>query len=248
MATKREFLFFFFSWAKTFRRSFFIFVKYFWWLILLEIAFLVNIFPTNSLKLSAASTAVSAFIMFFSILAIRSTLGAKKIDYFISNIQRSLSYITLTIFFTLSSLLVFWLAHVPFFSAGLLGPTYLFYYGSIVSSVTASLAFPIIPIASFFMLDSKKFSLLPIGSMLKSLKYFFSYFTAFLSIGLLYFFFSRLTPALMSITIAKFNPYLSAITYNLITNVIRFSFLCCIGVLYIKIKHSKCVLALSKAN
>jgi len=83
MFSKRELLLFIYGWIRTLKRSSLIFLKYFWWLLALEI-----FIRTQHLFIGA----LSLFTLFFAILSTRATLEAQDSSYFISHLKTFLGF------------------------------------------------------------------------------------------------------------------------------------------------------------
>jgi len=111
MFSKKELLLFFFSWIQTFKRSFVIFIKYFWWLAAAEIVFKTKLFSFKNYQaiFMGLVTLLSMLSIYFSILAIRASIEVKDTHYFISRSKKMLGFsiISLPLFFILTTAIFF---------------------------------------------------------------------------------------------------------------------------------------------
>lgn len=111
MFSKRELLLFVFSWIKTFKRSFFVFLKYFWWLTIINIILrtkIISIAPSSEFFTTMAFfTVVVMLSVYFSILSIRSSVETKSVSYFMLNTKKlsGFTLLFLTAFVLLSGIL-----------------------------------------------------------------------------------------------------------------------------------------------
>ena len=172
MMTKREISIFLFSWINSFKRSFPVFIKYFWWLILLEIAVKNRIFTIYSGHKSAILVLISILSLYFSVLSIRSSIGIKNIFYFIRNTVKLVGCASIALLFM-----------VTYSIANLTAIAY-----------RIKLLYPIFPLALFFLLDKQSYQIIPHRSLHDSVKQFFLAFPIFLLISIPYFIISSLIP------------------------------------------------------
>lgn len=223
--SKKEILLFIFSWIRTFKRSFGIFLKYFWWLIAAEIICKTNLFSVGHYHtfLMALAGLLSMLSMFFSILTVRASLGVKDVTYFMAKSKKlaefSLLYIPLV---TLLSIFIIWNTGVSPFHWTLstrLGGTNL-----ILQVITALFLL----FSGLIMIDNRS-TINRLRVIKNTCQSIFMYLPVLLVLSILYIAFYYGVGFCMSLI----HPSL-AITSILFLN---FFFTCAIAVLYLKIRH-----------
>lgn len=99
--SKKEFLIFLFGWIKTFKRSSFVFLKYFWWLLLFDLGIQHKYLSLTSLSFpySFIFIIVISFVtmssIYFALLSIRASVEAKNLSYFAVNLNKAHPFIIL---------------------------------------------------------------------------------------------------------------------------------------------------------
>lgn len=103
MFSKKELQIFLFSWIQTFKRSFLVFIKHFWWLVALEILFKTYLSPPPIIHLLNAT-----LITCFSILSIRASIETKDLSYFLANLKKIVIFAIpfATLFITCSNTII----------------------------------------------------------------------------------------------------------------------------------------------
>jgi len=227
MFSKNELKLFFFSWIKTCKESFFVFIKYFWWLIVAEIIFKANIFPMQNHHILSmlVTTIISMFSLYFAILAIRASLGIKDAYYFISNLKKIFTFAIL-FFFVVTTLNT-----IIFYNTGIS----LYTWALSTSLGGVNLIFQImcalfILISTLFLLDYPSLAINTIAPIKNTCKGIGAYSPFFVVLTLLY------LALYYSVSgLCYFFPcYISTASILLL----NFVFACAVGVTYLQIRHS----------
>ena len=227
MFSKNELKLFFFSWVKTFKESFVIFIKYFWWLIAAEIAFKANIFSTYSSMTAfmIITTIISMFSIYFSVLAVRASLGVKDAYYFIANLKK-ISVFALLFFFLVGTLNT-----IIAYNTGLSSYTWALSTSLGGINLLFQVSFGLFAlIAALFLLEYHTVTTNAFTSLKNTCKGIGAYLPFFAALTLLY-----LTLHYGISTLCSFLPcYLSTASILLL----NFVFICAVGVAYLRIRHS----------
>jgi len=238
MLSSRERLVFLFSWIKTFRRSVVVFLKYFWWLFLLDVG--IRIMLEWHIQAGIYGTLITSFVamltIFFSILSIRSSVEVKNKAYFISRFKKIYGFGL--IFFALMFLLQLTIAigsGTPTWCGTFLKnwATSLSLYG--VKLFAQSLITGLIFLSSFFLLDSRPKKLTASQAFTCAVKSLIYYLPLFAILALIYFVVYHLAFYLIYYLILLFKIRISGL---ILTMLINFFFICALNTLYLKIRHS----------
>lgn len=225
MFSKKEILLFIFSWIRTFNRSFIVFLKYFWWLIAVEIIFKTNLlsFHAYHTPVMILTTILSMFSIFFLILSVRSSLEVKNVTYFISKIKKlfsfSILYIALVSALTLFIIFNTGISPMNWALASHMRGANLILQG--IMSVFFLMS-------GFFIVDNQ-LTITRTRIIKNTCKSIFMYLPVLLILSLLYLSFDFIASSLMWLI----HPSLAIISVLFL----NFFFACAIAVLYLKIKH-----------
>jgi len=225
MFSKKEIQLFLFSWIQTFKRSFLIFIKYFWWLAAADIFLKTKFFSfqNNQTVMMGIVTIISMLSIYFSILAIRASVEVKNTHYFITRSKK------ITGFAIIFAPLFFILSTAIFFNTGLSSYNWALSTNlGVLNLIFQNIAAIILIISAMFLLDTR-----PTADVALAIKNTFisisKYFPAILAIATLYIALYCLINFIFS-----FIHYSVSITSILLLN---FFFTCALQVLYLKIKH-----------
>ena len=236
-----------FGWIKTFKQSISTFLRYFWWLIALNLFLRIYLLNYNLKELLSYKTATSAIIIFtslmtlsvlsifFALLSVRASVETKTIRYFIIHAKKLFWFFVLyfLLFIPLNATTIF-VGYNPNQSWFLL-TTF-----KNPSPLNFLMLLVILPIAVFFTLDSKLKETDIIEAIKNSLKTFLHYlpfFSAFL-----------LTYLIIYSGLAVLLSYLPHIIRLSALFCLDFCFISAISVLYTKIRHSNYQLFFNTVN
>jgi len=225
MFSKKEVQLFLFSWVQTFKRSFLIFMKYFWWLAAIEIIFKTNLFSfqNHQFILMGIITAISMLSIYFSILAIRASIEVKNTHYFLTRGKKivGFSIIFVPLFFLLSTAI--------FFNTGLSAQnwalsTNLGFFNLIFQNIAAI----ILIISTMFLLDTR-----PVADVALAIKNTFVSFSKYFSVIIVLIALYTCFYFLINFILSFFHYSIGIVSILLL----NFFFTCAVQVLYLKIKH-----------
>lgn len=230
MVSKKELQIFLFSWIQTFKRSFLVFIKYFWWLIALEL--ILTSYTTIMPKIQIITIATSVISYYLYLLSIRASVETKTLRYFLVNLKNITVFIPLTIALALALALLA-------FPIMMLFPMYQVAATIIFFSLFMLLVYPVVLIAVFFFLDSApKTTWLRrvLKASSNSFKGTTANFPIVLLISSLIIASTQLSTLLLTTLLSTFPRTLTiAITIDMI--LINFSSICAFSILYLKMKH-----------
>lgn len=223
--SKKEILLFIFGWIRTFKRSFGVFLKYFWWLVAAEIICKTNIFALHVYRtpIMVIATILSMFSIFFSLLTVRASVEVKDVSYFVKKLQKLTGFTLLFIpLVALLTILIFFntgISSINWALSAHLGGT------NLLIQVFGAL---FLLISGFLIIDNQT-TIHGIKVIQSTAKSIFMYLPVITLLAILYALLYYILGSLMSLI----HPSLT-ITSILFLN---FFFTCGIAVLYLKIKH-----------
>jgi hypothetical protein len=248
MLSKKELLLFVFSWVQNFRRSFPIFLKFFWWFFALEIALKTDFFSIRSGPITMILLIFSSMLfVYFATLSIRASIDTKNSAYFISHIKKILCFAPIHLG------LVILLNIIISFSAKISVQNWALAISiDRFSQLARGFLVPFIIIAALFLLDkipslkgkSTILSSISFEAIATSLQqsitsivaYFPLFFVIFMPFNIIIFF-KPYTP------LFPFIPPVFSVTAIMIIN---FFVICAINTFYLKVRHNNYPLFFSK--
>jgi len=228
MFSKKELMLFVFSWIKTFKRSIFTFIKYFWWLLAIDVTLQTQLLTLqNQTYLWATISLFSIITMFsayFAILSIRASLETKNYLYFITNLKKIFGFavIYLSLFFGLNAVIMF--------TTGISSHNWalsVFTYG--IHNIIQTTGVFLLITATFFLVDSQDRISGITQAVSCTIKGVSIYFLPFISI----------------LTLYILSYYGTTFVFSFFPNVIRviglttlrFFFICALAVFHLKIRY-----------
>jgi hypothetical protein len=215
---KKELVLFLFSWVSTFKRSFPLFLKYFWWLFALELLFRHTYFSIFPLAIT------SLLFIFFSTLSIRASVGNKDWFYFFTNFLKVLTFAAVYLFvFLFVNLIIGHSTNIMITAGVYTAPC------SVLNTLVQTAFAGLTLLATFFLLDGLPLVITPLKAFKCAAKSVINYFPLLIPLLFIY----DLFYYLFLFALSDLSPYL-IVPFFLIYN---FFFICAVHLVYLKIRH-----------
>lgn len=219
LLSKKELLLFILSWSNTIKRALFVFLKYFWWLVALELVLRNDFFSKFPLAIT------SMLFLFFSSLAIRASVCNKTASYFYHQSLKLINFLPLylIVFFFIDTVIG---AKTNLLIVEGINTTSV----GIINTVAQTALTGWMLIAAFFLLDGLPLVITPVKALTCAAKSILTHLPIFALASLSY----NLIYYLLLQAISGFSPYLIVLIFLCY----HFVFMCAIHIFYLKIRHS----------